>query len=80
MTTGAAAARSVPLNAYIARRETQGFRVETRSELQAVIVRRRPLYFLLRWFPRVAAEERYGVGNGLFGCGSACIRSPLGQA
>jgi len=61
VTPEAAAARSVALNAYIARRETQGFRVETRSELQAVIVRPRALYFLLRWFPRVVAEERFVI-------------------
>jgi hypothetical protein len=59
VTTGAAAARSVALDAYIARRERQGFRVETRRDLLAVIVRRRPLYFLLRRVPRVAAEERF---------------------
>lgn len=61
MTSEAAGARSAALDAYIAQKGTQGFRVETRSNLQAVIVRRRPLYFLLRWFPRVAAEERLVV-------------------
>jgi hypothetical protein len=61
VTTEATSARSVALNAYIARQQTQGFRVETRSDLQAVVVRRGPLYFMLRWFPRVAAEERFVI-------------------
>jgi type II secretory pathway component PulM len=61
VTNRAADVRATALNAYIAQRGAQGFRVETRSGLQAVIVRRRPLYFLLRWLPRLAAEERLVV-------------------
>ena len=53
--------RSVALDSYIERQGAQGFRVETRSGLQAVIVRRHPLYFALRWVPRVAAENRFVV-------------------
>jgi hypothetical protein len=54
-------ARSAALDAYLTRRAAQGFRVETRSGVQAVIVRRRRLYFLLRWFARAHAEERLVV-------------------
>jgi hypothetical protein len=61
MTAGAADARSVALEAYIARRGAQGFRVETRSGLQAVIVRRHPLHFVLRWIARERAEQRFVV-------------------
>ena len=61
MTNKAADVRAAALNAYIAQSGSQGFRVETRSDLQAIIVRRRPLYFLLRWLPRLAAEERLVV-------------------
>jgi hypothetical protein len=61
MTVGAADPRSAALDAYIARREAQGFRVETRSGLQAVIVRRHPLYFVLRWFAQGKAEQRFVV-------------------
>jgi len=50
--------RSAALDAYIARRAAQGFRVETRSGAQAVIVRRHRLYFALRWFARGRAEQR----------------------
>lgn len=58
MTSGAAETRSATFNAYIARRTAQGFRVETRSDSQAVIVRRHRLYFLLRWVARGSAEQR----------------------
>ena len=53
--------RSAALDSYIEQQGAQGFRIETRSGLQAVIVRRHPLYFVLRWFPRVAAEKRFVV-------------------
>lgn len=61
MTTEAVDARSVALDAYIAQRGAHGFWVETRSGLQAVIVRRHPVYFLLRWFARGLAEQRLVV-------------------
>lgn len=62
MTSGQIAdARLAALDAYLARRAAQGFRVETRSNVQAVIVRRHPLYFLLRWFARGRAEQRFVV-------------------
>ena len=53
--------RSAALEAYIARREAQGFRVETRSGLQVVIARRHPLHFALRWVSRGRAEQRLVV-------------------
>ena len=53
--------RSAALDAYIARRVAQGFRVETRSGAQAVIVRRHRLYFVLHFFVRGRAEQRYVV-------------------
>jgi hypothetical protein len=59
VTSGAAEARSAALDAYIARRIAQGFRVETRSGSQAVIVRRHRMYFLLRWVARDSAEQRF---------------------
>lgn len=61
MTAGAADVRSAALDAYIERRAAQGFRVETRSGGQAVIVRRHQLYFLLRWFALGLAEQRLVV-------------------
>jgi hypothetical protein len=61
VTAPAVDARSEALDAYIARRGEQGFHVETRSGLQAVIVRRHPLYFALRWVARQRAEQRFVV-------------------
>jgi hypothetical protein len=61
MTAGAADARSDALDAYIERQAVQGFRVETRSGSQAIIVRRHRLYFLLRWFAGGLAEQRLVV-------------------
>jgi hypothetical protein len=57
----AADARSAALDAYLARRAAQGYWIETRSGMQAVIVRRHRLYFLLRWFARGHAQERLVV-------------------
>jgi hypothetical protein len=54
-------ARAAALDAYLVRRAAQGFRVETRSGVQAVIVRRHPLYVVLRWFARRHAEQRLVV-------------------
>ncbi len=61
MTNETADPRSVALDTYIARRVAQGFRVETRSGAQAVITRRRLLYFVLPSFVRGLAEQRYVV-------------------
>jgi hypothetical protein len=61
MSAEAADVRSSALDAYIARRVAQGFRVETRTGAQAVIVRRHRLYFVLHWAARGLAEQRYVV-------------------
>jgi hypothetical protein len=62
MTSGRAdEARSAALDAYLARRAVQGFRIETRSGIQAVIVRRHRLRFVLRWFAPGRAEQRLVV-------------------
>jgi len=62
MNSGQAAdTRSGALDAYLARRAVQGFRVETRSDMQAVIVRRHRLHFLLRWFAPGHAQQRLVV-------------------
>jgi hypothetical protein len=61
MTASSQTVRSVALDSYLAGRAAEGFRVETRTALQAVIVRRHRLYFLLRWVSRGSAEERLVV-------------------
>jgi hypothetical protein len=53
--------RSAALDAYLERRSSQGFTVETRTGVQAVIVRRHRLYLVLRLFARARAEQRLVV-------------------
>lgn len=77
MTAGTADARSAALEAYIAQRGAQGFRVETRSGLQAVIVRRHPLHFALRWFAKDHAEQRFVVSVDEHGEVAALPAQPL---
>ena len=61
MKADATDARTAALDAYLAGRAAQGFRVETRSGAQAVIVRRHRLYFVLRWLARGRSEQRLVV-------------------
>lgn len=58
---GAADHRSAALEAYIAKRGKQGFRIETQTGTQAVIVRRHPLHFALRYVAPARAEQRLVV-------------------
>jgi hypothetical protein len=61
VTDRAADSRSTALDTYLARRVAQGYRVETRSGAQAVIVRRRRMYFVLHRFACGLAEQRYVI-------------------
>lgn len=61
MTDRAADSRSTALDTYLARRVEQGFRVETRSGAQAVIVRRRRMYFVLHRLASGHAEQRFVI-------------------
>jgi hypothetical protein len=53
--------RSRALDAFLAEREADGYRIETRSQLQAVICRRHRLHVLLRWVARGSAQRRWVV-------------------
>jgi hypothetical protein len=53
--------RAAALDSYLERRAADGFRVETRTAVQAVIFRRHPLHFVLRWVPHGRAEQRLVV-------------------
>ena len=77
MTTGTATARSAALDTYLAERGTHGFRVETRSGLQAVIVRRHPLHFALRWVAKARAEQRFVISVDEHGKVAAVPAQPL---
>jgi hypothetical protein len=72
-----AAARTAALDAYLVRRAEQGFRVETRSGIQAVIVRRHPLYWGLRWFAMGRAEQRLFVSVDQHGEVAALAAEPI---
>jgi hypothetical protein len=69
--------RTIALDAYLTRREAEGFRIETRSGIQAVISRRRPLFFILRWFRRTGAESRLVVSVDQQGIVSSVAAEPL---
>lgn len=73
----AADARSDALDAYLARQAGQGFRIETRSGAQAVIVRRHRLYFVLRWFAQARAEERLVISVDQHGEVSSLAAEPV---
>ena len=53
--------RAIALNAYLEQQRAHGFSVETRSALQAVIVKRHRLHLLLRLIARARAEQRLVV-------------------
>jgi hypothetical protein len=76
MTAGATDARAAGLDTYIAQREAQGFRVETRSGTQAVIVRRHRLHFALRWLGHGLAEQRLVLSVDQYGEVAAIAAEP----
>jgi hypothetical protein len=53
--------RSSALDAYLAQRHADGYRVETRSGVQAVICRRSRFTVILRWFAHDVGERRLVV-------------------
>jgi hypothetical protein len=53
--------RSSALDTYLAQRQADGYRVETRSGVQAVICRRHRFHFILRWFAHDLGERRLVV-------------------
>jgi hypothetical protein len=77
MTARAVDVRAAALDAYLARRAAQGFRVETRSGVQAVIVRRHRLYLVLRWFARGRAEQRLVVSVDQHGAIASLAAEPV---
>jgi hypothetical protein len=78
MTAGDAGnGRSAALDAYLAERADDGYRVETRSSLQAVICRRHRLFFLLRWVAAGKAERRFVVSVDQHGQVTAAAAEPV---
>lgn len=77
ITTGTPDARSAALDAYLVQRGARGFRVETRGGFQAVIVRRHPLHFALRWLAKDRAEQRLVISVDEHGKVAAVPAQPL---
>ena len=50
-------ARCAALDAYLDDRQAHGYSVETRTGVQAVIVRRHPLHFVMGWLGRGSARR-----------------------
>jgi hypothetical protein len=53
--------RCAALDGFLEDRQAHGYSIETRSALQAIIVRDRRLDFMLAWFGRGRAERRLVV-------------------
>jgi len=77
LTPGTIEARSAALDSYLAERGSHGFKVETRSDRQAVIVRRHPLHFALRWLAKDRAEQRLVISVDEHGKVAAVEAQPL---
>jgi hypothetical protein len=54
-------ARSQALDAFLTQREAEGYRIETRTLMQAVIYRRRRLYFVFRLVAHGKTQRRLMV-------------------
>jgi hypothetical protein len=67
----------VALDAYLAQREADGYRVESRSGAQAIICRRHRLYFVLKWFARRTAQRRLVVSVDQHGEVTAAAAEPV---
>jgi hypothetical protein len=70
-------ARSQALDAYLTQREADGYRIETRTSMQAVICRRHTLYFILRWVARDSAQQRLVVSVNQHGEVSSVAANPV---
>jgi hypothetical protein len=58
MTPSADGARSQALDAFLKKREAEGYLIETRSGMRAVISRRHRLHFVLRLVARGNVQRR----------------------
>jgi hypothetical protein len=70
-------ARSQALDAFLARREADGYRIETRSNLQAVIYRRHRLHHVLRFVARGDTQRRLVVSVDQHGEVTSVLAEPL---
>jgi hypothetical protein len=69
--------RARALDAFLAEREGDGYRVESRSRLQAVISRRPRLPLALRWLARNNAQQRLVVSVDQHGVVTSAAAEPV---
>jgi hypothetical protein len=69
--------RTRALDAFLERREADGYRIETRSQMQAVIYRRHRLHIVLRWVARGSAQRRLVVSVDQYGVVTSVAAEPL---
>ncbi len=69
--------RAQALDAFLAQRESDGYRIETRSQLQAVICRRHRLHHVLRWVVRGSAQRRLVVSVDEHGSVTSVAAEPV---
>jgi hypothetical protein len=77
MTLAADDERARALDAFLALREADGYRVETRSRLQAVICRRHRLHLVLRWVARERGQRRLVVSVDEHGAVTSVAAEPV---
>jgi hypothetical protein len=65
------------LDAFLEQREAHGYRIETRSGLQAVICRRHPFHLVLRWVARGYAQRRLVVSVDQYGAVTSVAAEPV---
>jgi hypothetical protein len=69
--------RTRALDAFLEQREADGYRIETRSQMQAVICRRHRLHIVLRWVARGDAQRRLVVSVDQHGVVTSVAAEPL---
>jgi hypothetical protein len=69
--------RARALDAFLTQREADGYRIETRSRLQAVICRRHRLHLVLRWVARGRAQRRLVVSVDQYGAVTSVAAEPV---
>jgi hypothetical protein len=69
--------RARALDAFLAEREADGFQIETRSQMQAVICRRHRLHLVLRWVARGSAQRRLVVSVDQYGLVTTVAAAPV---
>jgi hypothetical protein len=69
--------RAQALEAFLVQSAEDGYRIETRSQLQAVIYRRNRLHHALRWVSRGDAQQRLVVSVDQHGEVTSVLAEPM---